>query len=139
MFNASQFTATQHSTAEDKAKFANQFVKFVQSDFRSKEFPIWFYQRLSMTFGHIAYYDRGGFFHTFFDDQEGKLEFIDTTLGYPCYGDPAWTFCDVEKEIQVWMIEENIRQTYATRASAGQESAERLELARLQKKYGGAA
>ena len=79
MFNASQFTATQHSTAEDKAKFANQFVKFVQSDFRSKEFPIWFYQRLSMTFGHIAHYDRGGFFHTFFDDQEGKLEFIDTT------------------------------------------------------------
>ena len=37
-FASSQFTPTQWDTAQDKAAFAKQFVRFVQSDFAAKHF-----------------------------------------------------------------------------------------------------
>jgi hypothetical protein len=110
-FSASQFVDyanPKHSTAEDKAKFANQFVKFVQGGFQAKDFPKWFYTRLSMTFGHIAHYDQWGFFNVFFEDAAGKIAFINETLNFPCYGDPRFTYSDVEKAIQIWMRENKI-------------------------------
>lgn len=45
------FTPTQWDTAQDKAAFARQFVRFVQSDFAAKHFTDKFYRRLSNTFG----------------------------------------------------------------------------------------
>lgn len=56
-FKASDFTDTPSAAKEAKVKFCEQFVRFVESDFAPSAFPKWFYQRLSMTFGHIAHYD----------------------------------------------------------------------------------
>ena len=39
---------TKWNTAQDKATFAKQFVRFVQSDFAAKHFTEKFYRRLSM-------------------------------------------------------------------------------------------
>lgn len=64
MFTANQFTATKWESAEQKAKFANHFVRFVKSGFKPTLFYSWFYKRLSMTFGHIAHFNRQGFWHT---------------------------------------------------------------------------
>ena len=53
-FSATLFTPTKWDTAEDKEKFANHFVRFVNSGYKHKLFYKWFYQRLSNTFHHIA-------------------------------------------------------------------------------------
>ena len=108
IFNASQFTPTKWESSEQKAKFANQFVDFVRSDFSLDKFPVWFYQRLSSTFGHVPHYDRGGFVDTFFTSTARKIDFIQTCLQYPCYGDPGWTYSDVEKSLHTWLVKEKI-------------------------------
>jgi hypothetical protein len=102
-FTADQFTPTEFSTAEDKARFANQFVKFVSNGYKFADFPKWFYQRLSMCFGHIAHYDRFGFYETFFKSDRGIVEFMRQCRTYPNYGSPTCTFVDVEKALQKWM------------------------------------
>ncbi len=55
-FEPDHFTATQWSTAEDKAKFANALMKFIAHEFPRQSFSNALYQRLSNTFGHIANY-----------------------------------------------------------------------------------
>ena len=106
------FTPTKWATARDKTVFYRQFVKFVQSDFDAKYFTRPFYQRLSNTFGHIAHYNQSGFWETWFTTTADKVRFLKLTLRYPCYGDPAWTFSDVETALQAWLTKEKILQRY---------------------------
>lgn len=101
-FDASVLTATKWNTVEDKIKFANQFVKFVESDYSPTQFPKWFYTCLSMCFGMIAHYNWGTFFDYYFDDEQGETEFREQVINYPCYGDPAYTYSDIEQQIQKW-------------------------------------
>ena len=88
-FDFSQFTPTKWDTAQDKAAFAKQFVRFVQSDFAAKHFTDKFYRRLCNTFGHIANYNRAGFWDTFFTSTADMVRFLEQTLQHPCYGAPA--------------------------------------------------
>ena len=107
-FTPDQFTPTQWEGADKKAVFARQFIKFVRSDFSRSHFPKTFYQRLSMTFGHIAHYNQNGFFDEFFVTTEGKVRFLQQTLQHPCYGDPTFTYSDVERALQVWLREGSV-------------------------------
>lgn len=102
-FSASEFTATEWSSPEDKAAFANHFIVFVKSDFKRTLFPKWFYKRLSICFGMIAHYNIDGFYATYFDSREGKINFIRQCLSYPAYGDPKFTYSDVEKVLHKWL------------------------------------
>ena len=135
-FDPSQFTPTKWDTAKDKAAFAKQFVRFVQSDFAAKHFTEKFYRRLSNTFGHIAHYNRGGFWETFFTTTADKVRFLKMTLQYPCYGDPTWTYSDVERALQQWIQVSNLLEQYRQRMTEETEAGERTQLARLQAKYG---
>lgn len=103
VFQAEQFTATQWDSAEQKAKFANQFVDFCLSGFAPRKFPKWFYNRLSMCFMHIAHYNLWGFYNTFFTTYEGIGNFIHATVDGPYHGDPKWTYSDVECALGDWM------------------------------------
>lgn len=134
-FKSSQFTPTKWDTAQDKAAFAKQFVRFVESDFGAQHFTEMFYRRLSNTFGHIAHYDRGGFWAEFFTTTADKVRFLEQTLEWPCYGDPAWTYCDVERAVQEWLRAEAVLDQYRQRLAEETEAAERVELARLRRKY----
>lgn len=111
-FQASQFTPTQWDTAQNKVWFARQFMRFVQSDFAERHFTDRFYRRLSNTFGHIAHYDRRGFWCEFFTTTADKVQFLEQTLAYPCYGDPAWTYSDVEKALRAWLRASDILAQY---------------------------
>jgi hypothetical protein len=102
-FTADRFTATAWEGAEAKVRFARDFVSFVESDFAPARFTRSFYRRLSLTFGHIAHYDRLGFYDTFFTTTEDKVRFLRQTLDHPCYGDPALTYSDVERALQGWV------------------------------------
>jgi hypothetical protein len=55
-FQSESFTATKWSTAEQKAKFANQLMTFIAADFPENKFTKALYNRLSQCFGMIAHY-----------------------------------------------------------------------------------
>lgn len=118
LFNPNQFVATQFDTAQDKANFANHFVRFVESDFDQKLFTKKFYNRLNGTFGHIAHYNQGGFYDYFFTNTHDKIQFLRQCASYPCYGSPEHTYSDVEKVLRVWIKASNIIADYECRAIA---------------------
>ncbi len=134
-FCPSQFTPTKWQTAEDKARFAKQFVRFVQNDFAIRYFTENFYRRLSNTFGNIAHYNRAGFWDTFFTTTSDTLRFLEQTLQHPCYGDPAWTYSDVERALQAWLKADGTLERYRHRLAEETKAVERAQLARLQRKY----
>ena len=135
-FTADQFTPTKWETASDKAAFANRFVRFVQSDFAAKHFTDKFYRRLSNCFGNIAHYNRSGFWSEFFTTTADKVRFLEMTFKYPCFGDPAWTYSDVERALQEWLQASCLVDQYRQRLADETEAWERGQLARLQAKYG---
>ncbi|KKK98466.1 hypothetical protein LCGC14_2642480 [marine sediment metagenome] len=104
-FTAEQFIPTKFATAKDKAKFANHFVRFVQSDFNHNLFYRWFYVRLSMCFAHIAHYNKSGFYIEWFSTKERQERFLNRCITFPCYGQPGSTYSDVEKVLITWMKE----------------------------------
>ena len=106
--DALMFTETKFNSASDKAAFGLQFLKFVASDFAQAGFTNKFYNRLNKTFGHIAHYNRDGFFQTHFSDTASKINFLKMTMAYPCYGEPIFTFCDVESEIQKRLLQSGV-------------------------------
>ena len=55
-FSPSQFIPTRWSTAEEKARFGNALLHFVDSGFARNLFTDRLYGRLSNCFGHIAHY-----------------------------------------------------------------------------------
>ena len=58
-FSPSEFVPTEFSTAADKADFGNTLLHFLDADCERNLFTKKFYNRLSMTFGHIAHYVEG--------------------------------------------------------------------------------
>src|SRR3990167_418165 len=129
------YTATEFDTAADKEKFELQFKRFVMSDFAENKFPNWFYKSLSMTFGHIAHYNKAGFYSTFFTSDNGKLDFLHQTLEWPCHGSPTFTYCDVERALSEWVKDSGLIENYQAKRATRVENQERAELARLQTKY----
>lgn len=106
------FTPTKWSSAADKQKFARQYIAFVQARCPFERFHEWFYNRLMQMFMHIAHYNRHGFYETWCDSPEKRLGLVRHHLEYPCVGDPAWTWSDVERELQVWLAESGIVRAY---------------------------
>ena len=95
------FTATQWNTAEDKAKFEKHFQKFVEKGFPESMFNKGFYNRMSMMNGHIAHYNQGGFYDAQFGTSERRADFLHDWTNSRAYGDPAFTWCDVEKAFSI--------------------------------------
>jgi len=98
-FTADDFVPTQWDSAEKKAKFANHLMRFIANDFPRSQFHKEFYRRLSMTFGHIAHYDSAGFYAHYFESAERKQKFLKACMAWPCYGDSAFTYSDVERAV----------------------------------------
>lgn len=93
-------TATKWATVEDKKKFIAHFERFVKSGYKRSLFYKWFYTRLSMMFGFIAHYNLEGFYSEKFSTPQRIEQFKTSIREFPCYGDPAYTFSDVEKIIR---------------------------------------
>jgi hypothetical protein len=136
-FAESEFTSTKWDTAADKAQFANSLCRFIAADFKQDLFTKKLYRRLSLTFGHIAHFNLHGFFEYFFLDQQGKIAFLEQTLAWWMYGDPHYTFCDVERAVQARLQACNLLEAYRALRAAEVEQAERALLALLHRKYEG--
>jgi hypothetical protein len=57
------------------------------------------------------------------------------TLAWPCWGDPEYTFCDVERAIQQEIRKHNYLARYELRAAEAVRSSEMETLKRLEAKY----
>ncbi len=129
------YTPTKWNTAEDKAKFVEHFMKFVEKDFPQRLFTKKFYARLSNTFGHIAHYNDLGFWETFFTTTADKIRFLEMTLNANCCGDPEYTFCDAEREIQRRLIEMGVLEQLKARYTDELYNAEYDLYQKLKKKF----
>jgi hypothetical protein len=134
-FVASQFVPTQRNTAEDKAKFGNTYLHFVDAGFQRSLFTKQFYNRLSNCFYHIAHYNIHGFYEVWFTCLSDQLRFLKHTLEFPCYGDPAYTFSDVEREIQREVRRRNYESRYELRVTEERQAIGLALLKRLEAKY----
>lgn len=102
-FDPDRFTPTKFATAADKAKFANALRRFVLGGFQPRQWTKSLYQRLALCFEHIAHYDQQGFWQEWFETSTDRLRWIEYILQRPCYGDPAYTWSDMEREFIVWL------------------------------------
>jgi hypothetical protein len=57
------------------------------------------------------------------------------TLAWPCWGDPEYTFCDVERAIHQEIRKRNYLARYELRAAEAVRSSEMETLKRLEAKY----
>jgi len=101
---ADRFTATPHSTADEKARFCADFIRFVLSGFDRKRFTQKFYERLSNIFGHIAHFNADGFWEVWFADPAKQREFVQHIHEYVALGDPRHCWVDVERELKSWIM-----------------------------------
>ena len=97
------FTPTQWDTAQDKQKWLDRFIRFLELGCPYSRFTNPLYRRLSIMFGHIALRDRAGFYSTWFDDAGKRADFIEHTLLSRIVGDPTDTWSDVEHALQNWL------------------------------------
>jgi hypothetical protein len=134
-FLPSEFTATKCSTAADKAEFGNTLLRFIESDWAQALFTKRFYNRLSMCFGHIAHYNRTQFYEEWFSSLAAQVRFLKHTLKFPCYGDPEYTFSDVEKAIRREIVNRNYLARYELRLAEEQQATELALLRQLESKY----
>jgi hypothetical protein len=98
--NAADFKATKFDTTEVKAKFGNHLLRFIAEDYPKALWTKIFYNRLSMTFSNIAEYNIHGFWNTWFTTTSDQIEFLQNIAKYPCWGDPEFTYSDVEKAVR---------------------------------------
>jgi hypothetical protein len=134
-FLPTEFTPTKFSTRDDKAEFGNHFLRFIESEWAQALFTKDFYHRLSMCFGHIAHCDRATFYETWFSCDADRLRFLRHTLAWPCWGDPEFTFSDVERAIQQEVSKYNYLARYELRVAEAERTAEMETLRRLEAKY----
>ncbi len=134
-FLPSEFTATKFSTAADKAEFGNTLLCFIESEWASALFTKSFYNRLSMCFAHIANYNRTQFYEEWFSSLAAQVRFLKHTPRFPCYGDPEYTFSDVERAIQREISNRNYLARYQLRLAEEQQTADLALLRQLESKY----
>jgi hypothetical protein len=134
-FLPSDFTATKFSTAADKADFGNTLMRFIESEWESALFTKSFYNRLSMCFSHIAHYNRTQFYEEWFSSLAAQVRFLKHTLRFPCYGDPEYTFSDVERAIQREIVNRNYLARYELRLAEEQQTSDLALLRQLESKY----
>ncbi len=101
-----------------KAKAANYFVRFFRAGCPWTIFSEWFYEELHLHFGHIAHYDRQGFYAEWFSSVGRQRDFLEDlcqrwTAGV---GDPAYTYSDVVRAIRAWVSTSGILDEYRIRA-----------------------
>ena len=130
-----EFTPTKFSTTADKAEFGNHSLRFIESEWAQPLFTKGFYQRLSMCFGHIAHMDRPTFYETWFTCDHDRLRFLEKTLKWPCWGDPEYTFSDVERVIQQEVRKRNYLARYQLRRAEAERASDMETLRRLEAKY----
>lgn len=108
-FEAKMFASTEHTSSKEKAEFANRLASFVINGFQLGHFTNIIYNHLNHCFGHIAHYNRDGFYAVWFASPEQQSKFIRHVLEHKSVGSSKYTFSDVEAAFQAWLVKQNIK------------------------------
>lgn len=143
--DAIMFTATPYDTAAEKARFYDQYRRWVARGCPASSFTRPFYRRLSQMFGHIAHYNADGFYGTWCETPAKRADLLTYHQRGGVYGiwdsrNDAHTFSDVERAIAEWLQGEGAQYVQREQDQAEQETRDRelRMLAALKAKYGGA-
>ena len=141
---AERFTATQFDSGKDKAKGLGALVSFTQAGFPESKFTRRVYEALDLhMLGHIAHYDRAGFYDEWFATPEAQLRWLRYAARGGAYGagmgDPACTWSDVETVLVEWVRASGLVQQYEGIVEGRTRSRELAQLAYLEAKYGDGA
>ena len=108
------FVATKWDGPEEKMKCYNWLKKFMLAGCPKKMWRKgaynWLYLHL---FGHIAHYNMYGFWETWFEREHTCHKWVDDIARRDCYGDPTWTWSDVEVAIKNWLKNGNLERVHA--------------------------
>ena len=63
------------------------------------------------------------------------MRFLKHTLRFPCYGDPEYTFSDVERAIQLEIVNRNYLARFELRLAEEQQASDLALLRQLESKY----
>jgi len=107
----------------------------VAQDFPRSKFHKDFYRRLSNTFGHIAHYDSARFYQHFFLTAKDKLEFLEQCVTWPCYGDPTFTYSDVERGVGARLRKSQIITILSSQIAVERRRSELALLSELKARY----
>jgi len=132
---AAEFTATKFDTAEVKVKFGNHLLRFIAEDHPRSLWTQVFYNCLSMTFSHIAEHNSGGFWNTWFATTADHIGFLQNIATHPCWGDPAYTYSDIEKVVRARVIKSGVIAWKEKVLAAERRNRELVELTRLKSIY----
>lgn len=146
-FAPEQFTASRYDTANEKATFANGLVRFIAGGFRKTQFTQAVYEGLRLRFGHIAHFNRHGFYDEWFSSNARCARFLgllDDDLQRRQIGGFAWPesrraelwgdVVDALAAHEAWFSAALVNQVAIARAK--KEAAERSQLRALLAKYG---
>lgn len=128
-------TSTQFHSATEKETTLERFKRFFIKGCPETMFTKTLYDYASNMYGHIAHYDRQGYYQTWFTNPKQISEWFKWALQHPCYGDPAFTRSDVEKSLKIWIAESSILNHYKQLADNALQQIELAELKRLKVKY----
>lgn len=129
-------TSTEFHTAEEKEKVLEQFKRFLSVGCPKHLFTKLLYDYASNMYGHIANYNRDGYWETWFAGSEEIVRWMRRAMEHAVCGDPAFTRSDVERALSEWLRSGGLLAGYEHCVAEEVEMAERAELARLQAKYG---
>lgn len=105
MSSSRNYIGSKFLTSHQKSEYFKALVKFTESGFANHLFTDNLYRRLSNSYGHIAHYDKAGFYDVWFGDHEQQNEWVQHVMTARVYGDPEFTTSDVEREFQTWLKE----------------------------------
>lgn len=138
-FCAEQFTTTKWDSAQDKAQWANAMASWVQRGFPTNGWRKGLYEALhTHMFGHIAHFNQYGFYEEWFANIHRQLQWLQYVAqggAFGMAGDPAYTWCDVERAWSAWVRESGLIARYQQLCAEDIEAKERAVLAHLSAKY----
>ena len=135
LLRAEHFRATELHSAEAKAAFGNGLLAFVAEDFPRKRFTLRFYRVLCQHFGMIAHHDQHGSWEEYFTTTADKLRFLEELTAHPCWGDPAYTFSDLERAVIARLRAAGLVARLRSALARETEAAERPRFKRQQARY----
>jgi hypothetical protein len=115
---AGAFASTKFDTSDDKAWFRNALLRFLSKECPLTAFSNRFYSRLSNRFEHIEHYSKHQFCQEFFLDDSGKIEFLRQTVQRPFFGDPNFTYSDIERVVSTRIKHSGLLEIYEARLRA---------------------
>lgn len=109
-FGPESFTATEFTTADEKAKFVNEAIRFFTAECPRSLFTKLLYKHFSLHAGHIAHFNRDGFYDVWFESAGKRFEFVERIVNPIAWMSFAPGWRDVERALQIWFREADLLQ-----------------------------